>query len=124
MPREIATPWAIWTNCAKRLIGWKPTKRSDPTASTGEPSTAHYGRWPKIVRCGDDLQDPSGDPRRRRPRRNPRARLPGADRFEAGDAGPDLGRRQSHPEGLTSNRGRRAGKRAFTFAAALAPIAV
>src|SRR5690242_5551718 len=82
MLRVIAGLSAIWTNCAKRLIAWKPTKRSDPTASTGEPSTANYGHWPKIGRCGDDLQAPSGDPRRRRSRRNPRARLPGADRFK------------------------------------------
>jgi hypothetical protein len=27
----------------------------------------HCGCWPKIVRCGDDLQDSSGDPRRKRP---------------------------------------------------------
>src|SRR5689334_4104982 len=107
MLRVIAGLSAIWTNCAKRLIAWKPTRLSDPTGSTGEPSTTNYGHWPKIGRYGDDLQDPSGDPRPRRSRRNPRARLPAADRFKAGDTGPDLGRSQSHPEGLTSHCGRR-----------------
>src|SRR5690349_19211964 len=28
-------------------IGWKPTGRFSPVGSTGGPSTANYGRWPK-----------------------------------------------------------------------------
>ena len=43
--------------------------------------------------CGDDLQDSSCYRWRRWSRRDARDRLPGEDRFEAGDARPDLGRR-------------------------------
>ena len=37
---------------------------SNQESSTGENSTFNYGDWPKIVRCGDDLQDSSGYHRR------------------------------------------------------------
>jgi hypothetical protein len=59
--------------------------------------------------CGDDLQDSSGDPRRRRPPRHARDRMPAADRFEAGDAWPDLGRGQNDPERPSADPCRRSG---------------
>ena len=42
----------------------QPIRISNQPSSTGENSTVNCGCWPKIVRCGDDLQDSSGYHRR------------------------------------------------------------
>jgi hypothetical protein len=76
IPMMIARLSAISTNCAKLSIAWKPTRICSQTGSTGEHSTVNCGCWPKIVRCGDDLQDSSGAPRRRRPARDARRSHP------------------------------------------------
>src|SRR5271157_3359817 len=104
-----ATLSAISTNCAKRSIARKPTRISNQTGSTGENSTSNCGRWPKIVRCGDDLQDSSRYRRRRRPRRDARDHLYPTDRCEAGDVGPDLGRGQNDIERPAADRSRISG---------------
>src|ERR1700686_3805742 len=109
IPMATATLSAISTNCAKRRIAGKPTRISNQTGSIGENSTSNCGRWPKIVRCGDDLQDSSRYRQRRRPQRDTRDHLDPTDRCEAGDAGPNLGRGQNDIERPAAGRSRISG---------------
>src|ERR1700730_1312911 len=99
-------PLAISPNSMKRSIAWKPTRISSQTDSTGENSTANCERWLKIARCGYDLQDSSRYHRRRRQRREARDQVYPTDRFEAGNAGPDLGRGENDIERPSADRGR------------------